>query len=235
MVNVPLNGTRRRFERAAWRMRPSRMTAANGTTRAGSVRIPLMACLAIATLALGLAAFELPMSDFPSAAMLMLMPLLAVAFPVCGLWSLFLLTRIRTRGVKFALPFVVCVATLAALNWVPFTQIWLQANFWRHRAAREEIVVQVVAGELVPNVSYSSRLIALPRDRLGVSAGGEIVVDASDDGTYVLFLTSRGFRHTFSGFLHVPEGGDAAKFFEFDDAPPRQAVRYGERWYFVRN
>ena len=51
----------------------------------------------------------------------------------------------------------------------------------------------------------------------------------------MLFLTSRGFQHYFSGFLHAPPGGDPAKFFEFDDKPPRQLVRYGEDWYFVAN
>lgn len=230
MVNVPLNGTRRRLERAAWGLRPSRMTA-----RTTSISVPLLACLATSALALALAAFEMPMSDFPSGLELATLPLLAVAFPVCGLWSLFLLTRIRACGARLALPFVVCVATLAALAYVPFTPIWLQANFWWHRTARERIVTRVEAGELVPNVAHNARLIAVPHDAHNVSAGGEIVVDQDDDGTYVLFLTSRGFRHTFSGFLHVPKGGDAAKFFEFDDAPPRQSVRYGERWYFVAN
>jgi hypothetical protein len=51
----------------------------------------------------------------------------------------------------------------------------------------------------------------------------------------VLFLTSRGIRHRFSGFLHVPPGGDPAKFFEFDDKPPTQLVRYDRDWYFVAN
>lgn len=221
------------LERAAWGVRPSRMSVTNA--RAASVRIPLLACLATSGLALALAAFELPMSDFPSGLVLALLPLLVVAFPLCGLWSLFLLTRIRARGAKFALPFAVCVATLAALAYVPFTQIWLQTNFWWHRTSRERIVARVEAGELVPNVAHNARLIALPREARNVSAGGEIVVDQGGDGTYVLFLTLRGFRHTFSGFLHVPKGGDAAKFFEFEDEPPRQAVRYGEQWYFVAN
>ncbi|MBR0719182.1 hypothetical protein [Bradyrhizobium liaoningense] len=211
------------------------MAETTGNARAGSVRLPLTACLATSALALGLAAFELPMSDFPSGLVLALLPVLAVLFPVCGLWSLFLLTRIRARGARFALPFVVCAATLAALTYVPFTHIWLETNFWWHRAARERIVARVEAGELVPNVAHNARLIALSPDASTVSAGGEIVVDQDDRGAYVLFLTMRGFRHTFSGFLHVPKGGDPANFFEFDDEPPRQAVRYAEQWYFVAN
>ena len=48
----------------------------------------------------------------------------------------------------------------------------------------------------------------------------------------MLFLTSRGLKHNFTGFLHVPPGGDPTKFFEFEDKPPSQLVRYGERLVF---
>jgi len=41
--------------------------------------------------------------------------------------------------------------------------------------------------------------------------------------------------HCFSGFLHVPSGGDPAQFFQFADKPPSQPVRYGKDWYFVAN
>jgi hypothetical protein len=39
-------------------------------------------------------------------------------------------------------------------------------------------------------------------------------ISSSNRPKRVLFLTLRGFRHTFSGFLHVPRGADPAKFFE---------------------
>jgi hypothetical protein len=69
-----------------------------------------------------------------------------------------------------------------------------------------------------------------------VSAGGnDIVVDRTDQGTYVLFLTSRGLKHYFTGFLHVPSGGDPTKFFEFEDKPPSRLVPYDKDWYFVAN
>jgi len=51
----------------------------------------------------------------------------------------------------------------------------------------------------------------------------------------VLFLTSRGLKHYFTGFLHVPPGGDPAKFFEFEDKPPSRLERYDKDWYFVAN
>jgi hypothetical protein len=202
-----------------------------------SVRAGLIACSAVSLLALWIAALEMPMADLPSGFMFFpVLPLTALGFVACCLWSTFQLTRIRRYGARFAAPLVICALTLAALAWAPFTQIWLQGNFLVYRADRERIVARVESGELVPNVAHSRNLIALGNTERSVSAGGnDIVVDQTSEGTYVLFLTLRGFRHYFSGFLHVPPGGDPAKFFEFEDAPPKLKVRYGKDWYFVAN
>ena len=127
----------------------------------------------------------------------------------CALWSATLLLRIRKGGAKFALPFLICALTLAVLVYAPLHQIALQQNFDWHRNNRERIVARVEAGELKPNVSYNKNLIALGDREPNVSAGGnDIVVDETDEGTYVLFLTSRGLKHYFTGFLRVPPGGD---------------------------
>jgi hypothetical protein len=202
-----------------------------------SVRASLLACSAVSLLALWIAAFEMPMADLPSGFMFFpVLPLTALAFVGCCLWSAFLLTRVRRYGARFAAPLLVCALTLAALAWAPFTQLWLQGNFLLYRADRERIVARVESGELAPNVAHNRNLIALGNNEPNVSAGGnDIVVDQTPDGTYVLFLTLRGFRHYFSGFLHVPPGGDPAKFFEFEDQPPKLRVRYGKDWYFVAN
>ena len=97
-------------------------------------------------------------------------------------------------------------------------------------------MARVEAGELKPNVDYNKNLIALGEREPNVSArGNDIVVDETDEGIYVLFLTSRGLKHYFTGFLRVPPGGDPNKFFEFEDKPPSQLVRYDKDWYFVAN
>jgi hypothetical protein len=186
---------------------------------------------------LSIAAFSTPTDDFPSGLLLIpLVLLIGLPFLACCVWSVFLLTRIRQGGLKFASPLTICTLTLAMLNTVPFTQISLQTNFWWHRTDRERIVARVAAGELKPNVSYNSTLIALGDTEPAVSVGGnDIVVEQAEAGPYVLFLTLRGFRHTFSGFLHVPRGGDPAEFFEFADKPPALVVSYGKNWYFVAN
>ncbi|MBI5261461.1 MAG: hypothetical protein HY852_06545 [Bradyrhizobium sp.] len=198
-------------------------------------RITLALSIALSLSALWIAAVEIPMAQWPSPAMVFVLPVLAPLFLGCSLWSTFVLTRWRRHGPAVAVPFLVCATTLALLLWTPFTQIWLQVDFWRYREARERVVAQVAAGELKPNVSYNPTLIALERGAPALSAGNEIVVADSADGTYVLFLTSRGIQHRFSGFLHVPRGADASDFFEFGHKPPRLFVRYDTDWYFVAN
>jgi hypothetical protein len=212
---------------------PQTTTAAAGP----SVRAALVAATLVSAVTLSVATFELVMADWPSGFVLLaVVPLMALIFCGCALWSATLLLRIRNGGLKFALPFLICASTLAALVYAPLHQIALQQNFDWHRKTRERIVARIEAGELKPNVSHNENLIALGDREPNVSAGGnDIVVDETEEGTYVLFLTSRGLKHYFTGFLHVPPGGDPKKFFEFEDKPPSQLVRYDVRWYFVAN
>ena len=213
--------------------RPPTTTAATGS----SVRAALVAAIAISAFTLSVATFELAMADWPSGfVLLVVMPLMALIFCGCALWSATLLLRIRKDGLKFVLPFLICALTLTALVYAPLHKIALQQNFDWHRKSRERIVARIEAGELSPNVSYNKNLIALGDREPNVSAcGNDIVVDETDEGTYVLFLTSRGLKHYFTGFLRVPPGGDPNKFFEFEDKPPSQLVRYDKDWYFVAN
>ena len=211
---------------------PQTTTAATGP----SVGAALVAAIAISAFTLSVATFELAMADWPSGfVLLVVMPLVALVFCGCALWSATLLLRIRSGGAKFALPFLICALTLAVLFYAPLQQIALQQNFYRHRQARERIVARVEAGELKPNVDYNKNLIALGERAPNVSARNDIVVDETEEGAYVLFLTTRGLKHYFTGFLHVPPGGDPKKFFEFEDKPPSQLVRYDTDWYFVAN
>ncbi len=214
--------------------------ATSHTTNAAtgpSVRAPLAAAIAISAVTLAVATFELAMADWPSGFVLLaILPLMALVFFCCIVWSATQLLKVRSDGPKFALPFLICALTLAILAYAPLQQIALEQNFRWHRQDRERIVAQVEAGELKPNVPTNKNLIALGDRAPNVSAGGnDIVVDETDEGTYVLFLTSRGLKHTFTGFLRVPEDGDPKMFFEFEDKPPSQLVRYDKDWYFVAN
>lgn len=210
--------------------------AAMAATRP-SVRGPLAVAVAVSAVTLAATIFELAMADWPSGfVLLVVVPLLALVFFGCMIWSATLLLKLRSDGAGFALPFLTCAATLAVLAYAPLHQIALQQNFSWHRQDRERIAAQVEAGELKPNVAYNKNLIALGDAAPKVSAGGnDIVVDETDVGTYVLFLTSRGLQHRFTGFLRVPPDGDPKKFFEFEHKPPSQLVRYDKDWYFVAN
>jgi len=200
-----------------------------------SARSSLIASAALSSGVLVIAVFE-PLDDFPAGLLVLpLVVLIGLPFLGCCVWSVILVARIRRHGATFAGPLIICAVTLAMLRTVPFGQIALQRDFWWHQADRERIVARVEAGDLKPNVSYNASLIALGDDAPAVSAGNDIVVEPTAQGHYVLFLTLRGFRHTFAGFLHVPPGGDPAEFFEFADQPPRQAVPYGKGWHFVAN
>ena len=206
------------------------------TSAAPSVRAALAATIAISVFTLSIATFELAMADWPSGfVLLVIVPLVALLFFGCIVWSATLLVKIRTGGVKFALPFLICALTLAILAYAPLHRIALQQNFHWHRESRERIVARVEAGELKPNVSYNKSLIALGDREANVSVGNDIVVDEAAEGTYVLFLTTRGLKHYFTGFLRVPPGGDPKKFFEFKHQPPSQLVHYDKDWYFVAN
>jgi hypothetical protein len=202
-----------------------------------SVRTALLAAAMISIGTLLLATFELSMAEFPSALVLLgILPLTALMFFGCCVWTATLLFRIRKGGAKFAIPFLICAVTLALLVYAPLQNVALQRNFYWHRADRERIVARVEAGELKPNVDYNNSMIALGDKEPNVSAGGnDIIVDQAEGGTYVLFLTSRGLKHYFTGFLRVPPGSDPKDFFEFDDKPPSQLVRYDKDWYFVAN
>ncbi|MBR1154371.1 hypothetical protein [Bradyrhizobium sp. JYMT SZCCT0428] len=202
-----------------------------------SVRSALLAAAGISIGTLLLATFELSMAEWPSALVLLgILPLTALMFFGCCLWTATLLLRIPRGGARFAIPFLMCAATLALLVYAPLQKVALQRNFHWHRADRERIVARVETGELKPNVPYNKSMIALGATEPNVSAGGnDIVVDTAKDGTYVLFLTSRGLKHYFTGFLHVPPGSDPKDFFEFDDKPPSQLVHYDKNWYFVAN
>jgi hypothetical protein len=202
-----------------------------------SVRAALAAATLVSVVTLSIATFELAMADWPSGfVLLVILPLVALVFCGGALWSVTLLLLVRNGGARFALPFLIYALTLVVLTYAPLQQIALQQNFHWHRQNRERIVARVEAGELKPNVDYNKNLIALGAREPHVSArGNDIVVDETDEGAYVLFLTSRGLKHYFTGFLHVPPGGDPKKFFEFEDKPPSQLVRYDERWYFVAN
>ena len=123
-------------------------TTMNMATRP-SVRAGVLVSIAVSIVALLIATFELSMADWPSGfVVLVVLPLTALVFIACCLWSATQLLRIRSDGVRFAVPFLICVLTLAILLYAPLRQVYLQQNFDWYRADRERIVARVERGEL---------------------------------------------------------------------------------------
>src|ERR1044072_1095646 len=95
-----------------------------------SVRAGVLAATIVCGVTLAIAAFELSIGYFPSAVVIMgIVPLAALLFFACLLWSASQLLRIRKDGAKFAAPFAICLATLLALQYAPLQQIYLTQNF----------------------------------------------------------------------------------------------------------
>src|SRR3954469_19346090 len=138
-----------------------------------SVRAGVAAAATVCLVTLSVAMFDLSMADWPSGFVLMvILPLASLLFFACGLWSATLLLRIRKDGVRFAVPFLICALTLAALVYAPLQQVYLQHDFRARRADRERIVMRGENGELIPNVDGNKKVIALGEREPYVSAGG---------------------------------------------------------------
>jgi amino acid transporter len=204
----------------------------------GESRTSPWACLAACTIcaitALIAATFNWTLIDcFPA---LIFLPghLIAAIAPlaVCAIWALFEVFRLRRGGLVHAAPFLVCAVTVLLLFITPFTQIWLNGNFWWHRAERERIVWQVESGQLRPNVAHNGSLTALGGEQRNGSAGGnELMVETPASQPWVLFFTFRGINH-YSGFLYVPGDGTPHAFMDLSDRR-HQVVSYSKNWFFV--
>jgi hypothetical protein len=148
-------------------------------------------------------------------------------------WTIVHAVRRRKHWRTAFIPALVCATAAVIVLVVPFTRLWLEANFAWHKAAREEAVRNVMAGTFRPNVSHNPSLIALGVNLPNVSASGnEIVVEEHDGKTYVFFFTFRGILDNYSGFVFVPDGGDPLLYGDLRE-PATELVRFDENWFFV--
>jgi hypothetical protein len=138
----------------------------------------------------------------------------------------------RSKGTYAFAPLIVSTGTLLIAFFVPFTQLWLYANFSLNKSAREQVVAKVKSGVFIPNVAHNSKLIALPKNS-GVSMGGEeIIVEGPLNNPYVFFFTFRGILDNYSGFLWVPDGERPEQFSDAHE-PGTEIESFGDNWYFI--
>jgi hypothetical protein len=150
-------------------------------------------------------------------------------------WSLSLAIFARRSGWPSRWPLTICAMTFLVACFVPFTKLWIEANYFWYKVARERIVEQVRNGTLRPNVSHNRSLIALPSGAPYVSMGGnEIEVQEARDGQkYVFFFTYRGILDNYAGFLFVPDGGAPTEFSDLDEARQTELMEFGDQWFWV--
>jgi hypothetical protein len=151
---------------------------------------------------------------------------------LCCVWAAAHAVRNRRYGWRAIAPLAVCIAAWAVVDSVPFTRLWLQANFHLLREQREAVVARVQDGSLQPNVPHNASLIALGSGRTLSMGGNEIVVEEHGGEKFVFFFTHRGILDNYSGFLFVPEGGNPRAFSDLAEAES-QLVPYGGPWYFA--
>lgn len=162
--------------------------------------------------------------------------------PLLGLtWLLVMLSamlsvayayRHRHGGAPAFAPLAVSAGALLVAFFVPFTEIWLYANFHFSKAAREQVVAKVRSGDLKPNVAHNDNLIALPIGSNVAMGGDEIIVEGPLNNPYVFFFTFRGILDNYSGFLWVPDGGRPEQFSDVNESGT-EIRSFGGNWYFI--
>ncbi|OFC72326.1 hypothetical protein [Alteromonas confluentis] len=166
--------------------------------------------------------------------MLPLMWLVMVLFITGACFSLSCLFKFREIRWRATIPAVIQFSAFAIVLFVPFTNLWIDADFHLYESQRQEVVERVYSGELVPNVSHNSALIALNSAYSKISMGGnEIVVRDIDGLVYVFFFTYRGILDNYSGFLFVPDGGDPRNYSDLNEDDVTQIIKYTDNWYWA--
>lgn len=156
-----------------------------------------------------------------------------LCFLMGALFSITCLFKYKKIGINALSPLLVLIFAFMIIKFVPFTNLWLKAEFLIYKSKREDIVKKVYAGELVANVGYNTNLIALKNHWPLISKGGnEIITEEHNRQKYVLFFTYRGFLDNYSGFLYVPKKGDPKLFSDLGE-PGTQIIKWHKNWYYV--
>ncbi len=152
----------------------------------------------------------------------------------CVISSLTCLLKFKDIGRKSLVPIGIQAIAFFLVIYVPFTYLWLKADYMLNKEQRDMVVSQVLNGELTPNVEHNSSLIHLNDDYSGLSRGGDDIIIESHEGlTYVFFFTFRGILDNYSGYLYVPEGGTPEMFSDLNEADMTEIKHVENNWYWV--
>ncbi len=155
-------------------------------------------------------------------------------FIIAAIASLTCLFKFKQIGVNSLLPLGTLAAGFLIVYLVPFTNLWLKADFALYKNERTEIVKRVYDSRLKPNVSHNTSLIDLGNLYPLVSTGGnQIIVEEHAGLKYVFFYTFRGVLDNYSGFIYVPDGGEPKNYSDLDESDSSQITYLEGNWYYV--
>ncbi|MFG1490404.1 hypothetical protein ABMA58_14230 [Oceanospirillum sp. HFRX-1_2] len=155
-------------------------------------------------------------------------------FIVCMVFSLTSLFNFKSVGLTCFAPLGIHVVALVLVAYVPFTMLWLKADYMINKEQREQVVAKVLNGELQPHVNYNASLINLSDGYPGLSRGGnDIVIESHEGLTYVLFFTFRGVLDNYSGYLYVPKGGSPEMYSDLNESEFTQIKHIESNWYLI--
>ena len=107
------------------------------------------------------------------------------------------------RPLRIWAPLAICAIGGALGHWVPFTDIWLSANYHLHRRARHRVASAFEAGQLpLPTAHDSTMVVHLPWAASASNGGGDVLISRGERGLSVLFFTYRGILSHYSGYLY---------------------------------
>ena len=155
-------------------------------------------------------------------------------FIISTIASLTCMLKYKQIGTRTLLPFSVMVVAFLVVYFVPFTDLWLKADFSLYKKERTEIVRKIYNSTLKPNVSHNEYLIDLSDSYPLVSMGGnQIVVEEHAGLKYVFFYTFRGVLDNYSGFIYVPNGGAPKNYSDLNESDSGQITHLAGNWYYA--
>jgi len=168
----------------------------------------------------------------------LIMPVLVIfwlSFIITGIFSLTCLRNRNSTGRVAIAPIAIQIVTLFLIVFIPFTKIWITANFYIYKAEREEIVNNINQGtykehELLNNIYFIPLGNSYPRVSMG---GNDVAVEETDGKKHIFFYTFRGILDNYSGFIYVPSGGSVSNFSDLNEEHSTDIRMLENNWYYV--
>lgn len=158
-----------------------------------------------------------------------------IIFIIAVVFSITAIFKVKIIGFVALIPIGVNAIALLIVLFVPFTDLWLKADFALYKKQREEIVAHVNNGVLKPTVSpYNNKIASINlRPPSLLVSNSKLVIEEHQEGKYVFFYTFHGILDHYSGFLYVPHGGDPRNYSDLGEKHKTSIVTLEDNWFYV--